>query len=836
MAIVNRFSIKSRLMILLLLVSLGSVLATGILSWLRFRKSFESQTFAQLTSIREAKGNEIESYMRNLRSQVEILSEDRMVVSAMVELNSGYQELQNQVIPPEWSKAIEKFYAQDFFPRLAKTTQGEQVLANYRPTKQVAQYLQYHYIVNNSFSVGEKKNLNNAQDKSDYSQFHSQYHPIFRDITEKFGYDDLLLIDFNTEEIIYSVDKKTDFATGLQRGPYRRSNLAAVVRAVKDNPGKGFVQVVDFKPYAASIGEPTAFLASAIYNGPHIVGIIVIELPVDELNRILTGNQKWEGMGETGEVYLVGADFLMRSLSRSLIQTPQEYEESLRDAGLSDRNIDLIKTLNTSILLQPVKTKAANSAIAGVAGTTIVDNYQGISVFSSYEGLKIEGLEWGIISEINLTEAFTPLYALQTSLIILTAITLLLVIGLSNFVVQNFLKPIQTLIAATNQEQDDNQTLAISWDRKDEFGQLGQAFNRILNKITQQTEMLANKDQENKALLLNFLPDVVVARLKQGEAEIADSMPQVTVLCASITGLTKLAQHKSAREVATILSQLFNAFDEQAEQYGIEKQNTIGANYVAVCGLSRAYLDHIDRTVNFALRMLETLQPINEQHKIELGLRMGIHSGAMMAAIIGTQKFSYHLWGETIKVAANLNQKAVLGLNSIVVTQPIYQALAEQHLFIPHRSVEIEDLGEFDSWLLLTSSGIFSEQINIVENSFNELLPEADSLAQIFYERLYEVAPTVRSLFKGENTQRQKQLMYTLNSAVKGLSNLEELVPKVQDFGRRYVGHRVKEKDYENVGEALIWSLAQKLGQDFTPEVQKAWASVYTLLSGVLSR
>ncbi|ELS00894.1 family 3 adenylate cyclase [Xenococcus sp. PCC 7305] len=836
MAIVNRFSIKSRLMVLLLLVSLGSVLTTGILSWLRFRKSFETRTFAQLTSIRASKANEIESYLRNLRSQVEILSADRMVVSAMVELNSAYQELQNQVIPTDWAKKIEDFYAKDFFPRLAETTQEEQTLSNYRPTKQVAQYLQYHYIANNSLPFGEKKNLADAQDKSDYSKFHSQYHPIFRDISEKFGYDDLFLIDFNTEEIIYSVEKETDFATGLQRGPYRRSNLATVVESVKDNPGQGFVQVVDFKPYAASLGAPAAFFASAIYNGPHIVGIVAIQLPVDELNNILTSNEQWDGLGETGEVYLVGADSLMRSLSRSLIQNPEGYEASLRDVGLSDRNIDLIKNLNTSILLQPVKTKASSSAIAGVAGTGVMDNYQGISVLSSYEGLKIEGLEWGIIAEVNFAEAFEPLYGLQTSLIILAAIILLLVILLSNIAAQNFVKPLQTLINATSQGEEGQMASPINWDRKDEFGQLGQALNSMLDKIAGQSKLLVSKDSENKALLLNFLPDVVVARVKQGESEIADAVTQVTVLWASITGLNKLSGHKSTREVATILNQLVNAFDEQAEQYGVEKQNTIGANYVAVCGLSRAYLDQIDRTVNFGLRMLETLQQINQQHQVHLGLRIGIHSGAMMAAIIGTQKFSYHLWGETVKVAANLNSKAGLGLNSIVVTQPIFTSLSEQHLFIPHRSVEIEDLGQLATWLLVTRTGVFDEQIDIVKTSFNDLLPEADSLAKIFYEQLYEMAPSVRSMFKGEPHQRQQQLLYVLQSAVKGLSNLEELVPKVQDFGRRYVGHRVKEKDYENVGEALLWSLKQKLGQDFTPEVQKAWAAVYNLLSGVLSR
>lgn len=245
-------------MALLLGVSLGSLLIAGILSWLRFRSAFQNQIFDQLTSVRASKGNQIESYMQILRAHIETLSEDPMVVSAMVDFNSAYKELQNQVIPLTWLKKIEAYYAKEFFPRLSKAIQGEQVIANYRPITQAGQYLQYHYIANNSFPVGEKEKLTDAQDGSSYTKIHSKYHSIFRNIIQKFGYYDLFLIDFNTGEIVYSVYKETDYVTSLDRGPYRRSNLAAVVEAVRDNPGQGFVQVVDFKAYAPSYAAPAA--------------------------------------------------------------------------------------------------------------------------------------------------------------------------------------------------------------------------------------------------------------------------------------------------------------------------------------------------------------------------------------------------------------------------------------------------------------------------------------------------------------------------------------------------------------------------------------------------
>ncbi|MBE9042150.1 adenylate/guanylate cyclase domain-containing protein, partial [Oscillatoriales cyanobacterium LEGE 11467] len=355
------------MMALLLGVSLGSLAIAGLLSWLRFRSTFTTQTFERLTSVRASKGNQIESYMRILRNHVETLSEDRMVVSAMVDFNSAFKELQNEVISSETSQKVKNYYTQEFFPKLSENIEGEQVFSNYRPTTQVGLYLQDLYLASNPSPVGEKDELTDAGDGREYSKAHQKYHPLFRNLIQKFGYYDLFLIDFETGEIVYSVYKETDYATSLDRGPYRRSNLADAIEKVRDNPGQRFVQVVDFKPYVPSYGAPAAFFAAPIYNGPHIVGILAVQLPVDNINNVMTGNQNWEknGLGKTGEAYLVGADLLMRSISRFLIQDPKGYEADLHEAGISSQTIDLIKRLNTSILLQPVETEAARSAITG---------------------------------------------------------------------------------------------------------------------------------------------------------------------------------------------------------------------------------------------------------------------------------------------------------------------------------------------------------------------------------------------------------------------------------------------------------------------------------------
>ncbi|MGK7928929.1 MAG: adenylate/guanylate cyclase domain-containing protein, partial [Spirulina sp.] len=354
----NRLTIKSKLSLMLLAASLGSILVISFLSWNRAKAYLTRTIFDQLTGVRVAKARQIESLFQTLYNHVETLAEDRMMVAAMVELNKGYRDLQQDYISAEWNDAIAQHYEAEFFPQLAKNLEGKPQWGNYIPRSQAAQYLQYHYIVENPNPVGEKDLLDRAEDGSEYSQYHEKYHALFRNLIKKFGYYDLFLVNHKTGEIVYSVYKETDYATNLDTGPYRHSNLARLVKEVRQNPERGKVQIVDFQPYRPSYMAPAAFIGAPIYNGPHLVGILAVQLPVDEINNVMTNGQEWEkaGMGTSGETYLVGSDLTMRSISRFLIEDLEGYKKALRGARLPDTLINTIEQLNTSILLQPVDT------------------------------------------------------------------------------------------------------------------------------------------------------------------------------------------------------------------------------------------------------------------------------------------------------------------------------------------------------------------------------------------------------------------------------------------------------------------------------------------------
>ena len=127
-----------------------------------------------------------------------------------------------------------------------------------------------------------------------------------------------------------------------------------------------------------------------------------------------------------------------------------------------------------------------------------------------------------------------------------------------------------------------------------------------------------------------------------------------------------------------------------------------------------------------------------------------------------------------------------------------------------------------------------ANQIKLVQSSWSKVLPISEKAAELFYNRLFEIDPSTKVLFKGDMKEQGRKLMEMITAAVNGLNDLDGLVPVVQDLGRRHGGYGVQEKHYGSVGSALLWTLDQGLGDAFTTEVRNAWTETYALLSGVM--
>jgi hemoglobin-like flavoprotein len=128
------------------------------------------------------------------------------------------------------------------------------------------------------------------------------------------------------------------------------------------------------------------------------------------------------------------------------------------------------------------------------------------------------------------------------------------------------------------------------------------------------------------------------------------------------------------------------------------------------------------------------------------------------------------------------------------------------------------------------------DQVTLVQESFKKVVPIADKAADLFYDRLFTIAPEVRSLFPTDLSEQKKKLMQVLATAVTNLHQVEKILPAVEELGRRHVAYGVTEKHFEPVGAALLWTLEQGLGPDFSPPVKAAWTETYITVAGVMTK
>ncbi|MDP3274544.1 MAG: adenylate/guanylate cyclase domain-containing protein [Deltaproteobacteria bacterium] len=217
-------------------------------------------------------------------------------------------------------------------------------------------------------------------------------------------------------------------------------------------------------------------------------------------------------------------------------------------------------------------------------------------------------------------------------------------------------------------------------------------------EIHAQSIAIAEARARAEALLLNILPARVATRLKAQERPIADAHAQVSVLFADVVGFTAMSDRMAAADVVQRLDVLFSACDALVEALGLEKIKTIGDAYMAVGGLDeRSLKDHADLMLSLGLGMLREVEKFNAQTGEKLALRVGIHSGPVVAGVIGTSKFAYDVWGDTVNTASRMESHGVAG--TVQISERTRALLSESHAIEDRGEIEVKGKGTMHVWL-----------------------------------------------------------------------------------------------------------------------------------------
>lgn len=696
----KQFSLKSKLIMMLLGISMGSILIVGYQGLTNGKRALNDRINEQLTSVREIKKEHITTWFERLNSQVKTFSSDYTVVKAMRDFSSAYARLKNETLSIEEMNTLKSFYRDKFLPNLSELGEATVNLDHYMPKDSVTQYLQYHYLANNPNPQREKSQLLAANDQSYYSSVHKHYQPIFKDFIENYGFYDLILIDIKSGDIVYSAAKETDFATNIHNGVYRTSNLGRLVRKLEKNQTPGDVTFMDFDFYSPSFGHPAAFIASTIYDKESkAVGILALQVSSNPVNAIMTGNENWksQGLGETGEAILVGADKLMRSDARLLHASEECYAKGLLASfKMSQNTANRICQYKTSILLQSVNNPSIDLALQGKSGTGINTGYSGSETLVSYAPLFLGDLKWAIAAQINTDEINVPINAFQKELGVAAIIIASIVTFLAMWAAGLFTKPFDYLLQSIR-ELKEGKDVDIKIKRNDEYGLLAEGICDVSKLLAEQNNTIKQKNNENKELLLNSIPEKFIDQYLSGEKGFAEQVKNVSVIYTSMKGFSQYVEKNDPNSAIKVMNAFTLLLDDLADKYGIEKVKTIGDNYLAACGITVPRLDHAKRAVEFAKEVLLVVQRFNRENQTNFSIRIAVHTGSVLAGVIGDQKFSYDLWGQTVQIAERIRFDTPL--NSLIISQDVYDRLASRDEFTRNKTVSTETLGSLSAWI-----------------------------------------------------------------------------------------------------------------------------------------
>ena len=330
------------------------------------------------------------------------------------------------------------------------------------------QKLQQLYITDNPHALGEKLNLDAAPDQSLYSMVHAKYHPWIRKFLKTKEYYDIFL--FTPEgDLVYTVFKENDFATNLNTGEWKDTDLGKVFRDARDNPSEDYISFSDFRAYAPSNNVPASFIAKPILEDGQLLGVIAFQMPIARLNNTV---KTASGLGDTGAVYLVGSDKLMR--------TDYRFEKE------------------STILKKTIDADGVKRALNNESGVEQTKNEGGEEIYMAYRPLEFHGIKWAVIAEQTKHEIMvgyysTKIWAISASLGILFLIGLI-----SAWYARLLTNPIRDMVDTMKKLADgDNKVSVPSLERHDEIGDMAKAV-QVFKENALEMERMEIETEKNK--------------------------------------------------------------------------------------------------------------------------------------------------------------------------------------------------------------------------------------------------------------------------------------------------------------------------------------------------
>jgi class 3 adenylate cyclase len=688
--LLSRFSIQSKLVLMMVLCTIIAATVVGLIAFQAGRSSLRSAVFNRLTEVRESQSRALGSEFKDLKNSLVLYSHGAIAVPAIQAFIAGFDQLADAPINPAQQQSIADYYNSTFMKEIEQYSSVKPDLNAVLPATNAQKYLQAIYTAqrkSDDFAV----TLDDAHDGSAWSAANARYQDFFRQIVQRFEFQDVLLLD-TRGNVVYTAYKDVDLGTNILTGPYNTSLLRGAYEKALASNSDDYVGITDFEIYQPAEGQPTAWMVSPVSANGRTEGVMALQFPITKINRLMTFDKQWaaSGMGATGETFLAGPDDLMRSDSRLILENPAQYKHDVVRAGTPPDIADTAIRLGMTTLIQPVGAEATRAAQRGESGTMITTDYLGHQTLQAYAPVQIpdSGLHWSIVAKLDTAEAFAREAAFAKTMVISTAAIIFVVCLAAMFAAQVFVRPIRRLEAGARKISGGEYDIAIPLESRDEIGDLTQAFNEMTRNLGIKEDLLNEQRRENDRLLSLLMPERVVERYRQGEEIIAQDHQDVSVIFADIVGLDRLQAELTSEQSLSIINELARQMDAAAEELAVEPVRSVHNGYLASCGLNVPRLDNVRRTVDFALETQRIIDRFNAETGRHLSLRAGIDAGRVSSGLIGRSSIVYDMWGAAVNLAYRVQSGSPQ--DGIYVTQRVYETVGDIAAFTPAGTITMD--------------------------------------------------------------------------------------------------------------------------------------------------
>jgi methyl-accepting chemotaxis protein len=529
--------LNAKLLILTMITGLLPLIAISTYSFNHMESMLINDIHERLDVATKAKKTHLEQYFSTIEHQVETLAMNQMVIDTAKGMSQSFYTVgaENGLTPEvleQMKTSVDQYYSDIFIKKMtdAKLTTdvNTKLLVQNLPPDSIVQ--QYYYMSNNPNPVGEKNKLQSTEDQSSYGQQHAKVHPIFNRYLNSFGYYDIFIIHPNNGDILYSVFKEVDFATSLTTGSFASSNIAEAYSKARQLPN-GESYIVDFAPYQPSYGAPASFIASPIYDGELLVGVLCFQMPLDNINEVLSDS---ENIGHTGEMILLGEDGLMRSNSRLKMDT-HSVQASFANPTIGHFN-------------DPLLMKAFTQGVVDDTHLTLMD-YRDQEVLFQSSMIDLHSFKVQLIAKLDRSEAFQPIQVLRDQIILATVLSMLFIIGVSLTLSRTLSAPIVEVahrlreLAIGRLDQD-----VFVDPATDEVGTLKLAYNDLLATLRDIVESTKGYSDSLTSMAGNLL--TTAQEQQTGTAEQASAAEETKNLLMMLL--------ESSKEVAQVSQVVFD--------------------------------------------------------------------------------------------------------------------------------------------------------------------------------------------------------------------------------------------------------------------------------------